>query len=85
MSLMLWPVRTEKHPPIPGFAKLRLKAAPAEVGIAVIGNGTTSIRITKPVTAAPVAVLCARSLDNVSHAQRDAHDFAFEALVSRIR
>jgi hypothetical protein len=82
MSLMLWPVRPQKASPIHDFAKLRLNATPAEVGIAVIGHGTTSVRILTP---APAAVLCARPLDNVSHARRDAHDFAFATLVSRIR
>ena len=52
MSLMLWSVRSKKHPPIPHFAKVRLKAAPAKVSIAVIGN-------LNPVTAASAAVLCA--------------------------
>jgi hypothetical protein len=62
MSLMLWPVRPKKHPPIPHFAKVRLKAAPAKVGIAVIGN-------LNPVTAASAAVLCAPTEKNVSDAR----------------
>ena len=81
MSLMLWPVRPKKHPSYPHVAKLR--TAPAEVRIAVIGTG--HLQSVHPVTAAPAAVLCARLLDNVSHARRDAHDFAFATLVSRIR
>jgi len=42
----------QKASPYPHFAKVRLKAAPAKVGIAVIGN-------LNPVTAASAVVLCA--------------------------
>jgi hypothetical protein len=79
MSLMLWPVRPKKHPSYPHFAKLE----PRLPKYALLLSGKSSIR--SPVTAAPAAVLCARPLDNVSHARRDAHDFAFATLVSRIR
>jgi hypothetical protein len=81
VSLMLWLVRPKKHPSYSPFRKAPDRACRSPHR--GYRHGTSSIR--SPVTAAPVAVLCARPLDNVSHARRDAHDFAFEALVSRIR
>jgi hypothetical protein len=81
MSLMLWPVG-QKASPTPDSEKLRLKVR------ACRSRYNAAIDIFNPLTGncgPSRAVLCARPLDNVSHARRDAHNFAFATLVSRIR